>query len=215
MNLFFTTQNNNSSNNNQSHREVLIDKKGHDKQAKLLQIATISTTQSIIQERSKMGNAPPVPERPSVPEGKTRICVSGFGISHNVARAYQLATTIASTYPDKYETWFYFSSIGFRKFLEIIKNDIPDSEKTKETTTDKGTTVVDHHSAPFVWLESGVNTDGTGKTFDVKGGNDMFCSWAAKEFPNDTTIQELATTKPSLKELFFNNKDQGTWNATK
>jgi hypothetical protein len=51
-----------------------------------------------------MGNAIPIPLRPPVPSGKTRICVAGFGISHNTARAQKLASAIASSYPEQFET---------------------------------------------------------------------------------------------------------------
>mmetsp|Transcript_26684 Transcript_26684/g.40926 ORF Transcript_26684/g.40926 Transcript_26684/m.40926 type:complete len:160 (+) Transcript_26684:28-507(+) len=155
-----------------------------------------------------MGNT--APARPAVPAGKTRICISGFGISHNVSRAQQVADIIASTYPDKYETWYYFSTPGFRALLKEIKAELPEREMGKESTTDKGTTVATHHSAPFVWFEQAAGNGNDGKTYNVKGGRDLFCAWAVKEFPNDTKIQELAGTGPSLTEVVFNSNAKGT-----
>mmetsp|Transcript_6446 Transcript_6446/g.9771 ORF Transcript_6446/g.9771 Transcript_6446/m.9771 type:complete len:179 (-) Transcript_6446:169-705(-) len=166
-----------------------------------------------------MGNTSgtPIPERPPVPAGKTRICVSGFGISHNSAGAKNLADAIVSAHPDKYESWYYFNSFGYKKFLRVILNELPDSEKGKESTMDKGTTVGQHHSSPFVWLESGGQTNADskaveGKTYEAQGGRDKFCLWAQKEFPGEESIQALASTdSPSLSILFFDSSSPGTW----
>ena len=104
-----------------------------------------------------MGNyfTVPVPDRPEIPSGKTRICVAGFGISPHTGRAKNIASAIANKYGDKYETWFYFSSFGFSSFLnDTLKPEIPDDQKKKEGTKDKGKTIAEHTSSPFVWLES-------------------------------------------------------------
>lgn len=154
-----------------------------------------------------MGNT--IPKRPPVPEGKIRICVAGFGVSNNVARAKHIADAIVKAHPDKYESWFYFNTFGFKALLQSVLEELPDSEKQKQSTTDKGTTVGQHHSAPFCWLEE---TTGSKKTFDVKGGRDMLATWAQKDFPNEESIQALTSIEaPSFKEMFFDNNDLGTW----
>merc|ERR1719444_533758 len=102
-----------------------------------------------------MGSGPSVPLRPPVPAGLTRICVAGFGTSHNVGRAQKLAAAVAEAHADKYETWFYFSNLGYGKFLKTVLEELPADQKAKQSTLDKGTTVGQHHSAPFVWFEQG------------------------------------------------------------
>jgi hypothetical protein len=170
-----------------------------------------------------MGNAVPIPERPAVPEGMTRICVAGYGTSHNVGRAQKLASTIAKAYPRKYQTWFYFSNFGFAQFLSILKAEIPEDQKSHPSTKDKGKTMAEHTSAPFVWLETTTattttaTTDGVdeknNKVITAKGGGDMFRDWAREEFPENNDIQELAKTEtPSMSEMFFDNATPGgTW----
>ena len=162
-----------------------------------------------------MGNSVPIPERPAVPKGKTRICVTGYGISHNVGRAQRLASTIAKAYPQKYQTWFYFSTFGFSQFLAIIKAEIPEDQRSHPSTKDKGKTMAEHTSAPFVWLETTTATAGADekKTITAKGGGDMFREWARKEFPENADIQELAKTEPpTISEIFFDNATPGgTW----
>jgi hypothetical protein len=168
-----------------------------------------------------MGNSVPIPERPAVPKDKTRICVAGYGISHNVGRAQRLASTIAKAYPQKYQTWFYFSTFGFSQFLNIIKAEIPEDQKSHPSTKDKGKTMAEHASAPFVWLETAATTTTTttagtdqNKTIiTAKGGGDMFREWARKEFPENADIQELAKAEtPTMSESFFDNATPGgTW----
>ena len=60
---------------------------------------TITTVCISIDIVCTMGNTIS-PERPPVHEGKTRICVAGFGISHNVGRAQRLVELIAKTHPN-------------------------------------------------------------------------------------------------------------------
>jgi hypothetical protein len=155
-----------------------------------------------------MGNKVPVPERPAVPAGKTRICVAGFGISHNVGGAQKLASAIAAEYPDQYETWFYFSTFHFHDFLKTLKEEIPEHQKSQSSTLDKGKTMGEHTSAPFVWFERADEP-----AFEAKGGRDKFCEWAGTEFPNVESIQALASVdEPSFKGMFFDNDTpSGTW----
>jgi hypothetical protein len=165
-----------------------------------------------------MGNSVPIPERPAVPKGQTRICVAGYGISHNVGSAQRLASAIAKAFPQKYQTWFYFSNFGFVQFLNTIKTEIiPEDQKLLPSTKDKGKTMAEHTSAPFVWLETTTTDGGDDEqqttTITAKGGGDMFREWARKEFPEHGEIQELAKAEtPSISEIFFDNATPGgTW----
>lgn len=149
-----------------------------------------------------------VPPRPPVPADKTRICVSGFGVSHNTGRAQKLASAIAKEHPDKYETWFYFSTFQFKDFLKTLKQEIPEEQQSKLSTMDSKTkTIAVHSSAPFVWLERRDNQ------IEAIGGRDKFCDWATNEFPGEEPIQALSSVEePPYSELFFDNSTPGgTW----
>ena len=50
-----------------------------------------------------------------MPAGKVRVCVAGFAVSHNVGRAAAVARAIVASYPDQFESWFYFDSKGARE----------------------------------------------------------------------------------------------------
>jgi len=169
-----------------------------------------------------MGNKIPIPKCPPVPAGKTRICVTGYSISHNVGQAQKLAAAIAEVHPDKYETWFYFSNRGFKPFLaEFLQERLPDDQKGLPSVIGSDKTLAEHTSAPFCWLErggtavAGEDDKVEGKTYEVKGGRDMLCQWAGKEFPEDESIQALSSVKtPPIKNIFqgFDNKTPGgTW----
>eukprot|EP00567_Pseudictyota_dubia_P018666 CAMPEP_0197433230 /NCGR_PEP_ID=MMETSP1175-20131217/1161_1 /TAXON_ID=1003142 /ORGANISM="Triceratium dubium, Strain CCMP147" /LENGTH=160 /DNA_ID=CAMNT_0042961549 /DNA_START=35 /DNA_END=517 /DNA_ORIENTATION=+ len=153
-----------------------------------------------------MGNSVPVPERPPVPEGKTRICVAGFGISNNVGYAQMLASAIAEKFPDKYETWFYFSNFGYREFLKDFQaNHLPDDYKDKPCSMDKNSkTFATQTAAPLVFFQS---ADGT---IVPKGGRDLFCQWAAEEFKDHPDIVDKAdVATPPMKYSFFDHKTPG------
>jgi len=159
-----------------------------------------------------MGNrfATPVPARPAVPAGKTRICVAGFGISHHTGRAQKIAAMIANKNSDKYETWFYFSTLGYRSFLkDDILPKIPDDQKSKPGTTDKGKTIGEHTSSPFVWLETSTGEGGTAANYTAIGGRDKFVAWVDETFPNDAELKELTKDEPGHKEVFFDNATPG------
>ena len=155
-----------------------------------------------------MGNmlTPAIPSRPPVPTGVTRICLSGFGISHNAGRAHKVAALIAKKYPKDYETWCYYSTFGFKKFLETVIPDFPADQKAKPSTTDKGKTIENHSTSPFVWLEV---TKGGVKEYTALGGRDMFCKWVDENFPNDAELMALTKGEPPLSACFFNNKTPG------
>jgi len=164
-----------------------------------------------------MGNklATPVPSRPPVPPGVTRICVAGFGASHHTGRAQKIAALIAKHNPNEYETWFYFSTFGYHAFLkDDIMPLIPDDQKSKPGTTDKGKTIGEHTSSPFVWLEE-TSAQGTSAaadtttTYTALGGRDMFAEWVNKKFPEDEELKELTKDVPPLTECIFDNATPG------
>ena len=153
--------------------------------------------------------AVPVPPRPPVPPTKTRICVAGYGLSHNTGRAQRLAAAIAAAHPSRYETWFYFSTFCYRDFLESIKTEIPEEQKSLPSTLDTGApSMVQHRSAPFVWFERAAAPQ-----FQAVGGRDKFCDWSRTEFAHQEDIQAWTSLEePPLTELFFDNATPGgTW----
>ena len=152
----------------------------------------------------------PVPERPPVPEGKTRICIAGFGVSPNVARARAVATEIAKAHPDKYETWFYFSTFGYLRFLKDFQaKDLPEEYKDKPCSADSNPkTFATQTSAPLVFFQT---PEGA---LEPKGGQDLFSAWAVKEFPDNAEIAAAAKIGVSLSptEMFYPNEmPQGTY----
>lgn len=137
----------------------------------------------------------PTPRGP-VPEGKTRICVAGFGISHHTNRAGKLARAIQAALPDKYETWFYFDTKGYRPaFLTQIKSELPEEQQKAFAA---------HRTSPFCWLETTANgEDGKAvRRLDAKGGRDRLSEWAMKTFPDEKSITEIAGKPPSLTEFW-------------
>lgn len=149
-----------------------------------------------------MGGSASVPDRPRVPLGVTRICVTGFSTSHNVGRAANLAAAIASAYPEKYETWYYFSNFGYRKMLDSLKEEIPVEQRKNRGNLDNEKTIGEHKSAPFVWLErseEGVDE----KEIVAIGGRDMFAQWAGNLFTDNESIQSLSdVAAPPAREMF-------------
>lgn len=139
------------------------------------------------------------PLRPTVRDGVTRICVCGFDFSPNVGRAVILATKIAEAFPDKYETWFYITTLKHYAFVKKMQTEdgwLPDPPKEQWPEPPDGCSanrdgVQKHTSAPFVWLEY------PDKTKRYVGGRDYFCVWASKqeEFANIKEIRELALKK--------------------
>jgi hypothetical protein len=136
-----------------------------------------------------MGNTPikAIPARNPVSVGKIRLCVGGFTFSHHTSRASTLARKIVSKYPDEYESWFYLSSKGYGGLLEQIKAEMTEDQREKFSS---------HKTSPFCWIET---SDGKK---DCLGGRDMFCKWADEKFPEDSEIQKLTMSEPSLTELF-------------
>jgi len=170
----------------------------------------------------------PLP-RPPVPDGLTRICVSGFGISHHTGRARAIASAIAEQYPEKYETWYYFDTRGFRpSFLESIKGEMSESgsDSTGSTSTDDfseelKTILTEHSSSPFCWLEQTADNKNKKeqKAYTPVGGRDSLCEWAVKTFADgedekkkNEAILALCHSEPTRawKEIKFDATTPGT-----
>merc|ERR1711998_298597 len=111
--------------------------------------------------------------------------------------------------PAEYETWFMFDNSAFRPFLKEQLLQFNETERAKESTNDKGTTVAEHHSMPFVWLES---SDAEGKrVLTAIGGRDKFDEWARKEFANVPEIVAEAHEGFSVsKDVFFDNESRSS-----
>mmetsp|Transcript_10945 Transcript_10945/g.16839 ORF Transcript_10945/g.16839 Transcript_10945/m.16839 type:complete len:159 (-) Transcript_10945:208-684(-) len=138
--------------------------------------------------------------RLAVPSGKTRICVAGFGVSHHTGRARKIADTIAKVYPDKYETWYFFSTIGFRPdFLNSVKESLSQEDQKK---------LESHKTSPFCWLEL---SDGTKTGI---GGRDRLCEWVQANFDVSDEKNEpfvsLTKNEPTVTEVFFDAIKPGT-----
>jgi len=151
---------------------------------------------------NKMGCTASVPlGRPGVPTGMIRLCVSGFGISHHTGRAKEIVDTIVQTYPDEYESWYYFDTFGFRpQFLTSIKS---------ELTLEQQNEFKDHNTSPFCWVE----TPNSRQPFAI-GGRDKLCEWVFKHFADNeqnAKILKLCREMPSRrKDAFFNSNQPGT-----
>lgn len=149
---------------------------------------------------------PSLDREPSVHTHTNNKQVSGFGISHHTGRARAIATAVAEAYPEKYETWFYFDTRGFRPgFLASIE---------KEITENGGAFPEGHSSSPFCWFEeqSGENN----KTYTGIGGRDRLAEWAKKTFAESESKHEaiwnLSRAEPprEWKELRFDCSSPGT-----
>ena len=87
--------------------------------------------------------------------------------------------------------------------------ELPAEQKAKLGTTDKGKTIGEHSSSPFVWLEkSKSNND---KEYVALGGRDMFCKWIEETLPDDKDINELSKSPPPVSEAFFNSFVEGNY----
>jgi len=148
-----------------------------------------------------MGGKYSTPDRPMVPENVTRICVARIGGSPHGGRAYKLAVLLSSK--PGYETWFY-KNMNYKKFLAEILQEIKENcsaeVKEKQSTNDKGSTILEHHSIPFCWLEQ---TIAGKRSLTPLGGRDMLTAWALETFPDDEAITAVAVTdyKPQWGDL--------------
>merc|ERR1712146_788282 len=118
------------------------------------------------------------------------------------------------TYPDKYETWHYFDNSGYKGFLEKQPLEFSEDERAKPSCNDvafvkPATTVAEHYSTPFIWLES---SDSEGKrVLTAIGGRDKFDEWARKEFAGVPEIVEEAQEGFSFsRDVFFNNDSKSS-----
>ncbi len=134
-----------------------------------------------------MGNAAAVaaPVYPPL-NNKTRICLTGFKVSTHAGRAQQVASLVAATYPDLYETWFRYGwpSEHYAFHAEL-------SEKFGLTGSDHR--LAAHKSSPFVWFESKTQSEGAvpfpgreGVWALPIGGRDDLCAWVVKTFPEQS-----------------------------
>jgi hypothetical protein len=146
-------------------------------------------------------NSKLVPARPVPAEGLVRVCVAGFGLSHHTGRARAIAERIVEGQPDKFESWFYFDSKGFRGeggFLPTLLTELSEEDQKKFAA---------HKQSPFTWLEY---PDGH-KT--ALGGRDRLCDWVNNDsgefketFAADKVLQKLTNSGPGLGELWVNEK---------
>lgn len=142
-------------------------------------------------------NCPPQSE---VPRGKIRICVAGTTYSPYVGRAHKLAHHLATTYPDKFESWYYWDSKGayFRFIIDTF-------DKVPFPAAVKG-----HSTTPLIWLE--VNkADATGPSalpaneldgnaiLEVVGGNDKFQVWTKQHTAKADGTPLLANPNPTAE----------------
>jgi len=139
-----------------------------------------------------MGNTPEpeLPPRNPVPEGKTRICVSGYTISIHFKRARNVAYEIAKADPNAYETWFYGPPRD--KYFEWLTN-----FKQTEAVPDEWK---DHKTSPICWFER------PGQPIEIIGGRDKLCEWTIKNFP-DSPAAKLADSSV-FSELFGDEPKQ-------
>jgi hypothetical protein len=148
-----------------------------------------------------MGCAASTPlSRSKVPEGKTRLCVSGFGLSHHTGKARQIVDTIVREYPEEYESYFYFDTKGFRPdFIDAIKSELSEEQQNE---------FKDHNTSPFCWLET---ADGE-KPYAL-GGRDNLCEWVVKnlsETEKSKKILKLCGEEPSKLKDALVSKAPGT-----
>ena len=161
--------------------------------------------------------AQPLPRPATVREGVTRVCVSGFGISHHTGRARAIAAAIADAYPEQYETYYYFDTRGYRPdFLDSIKREIEESMVGTIDDTRKAI-LADHKSSPFCWLEETADKDEKEKKKMIPlGGRDRLCDWAIATFDENDSKNEpilsLCKTEPkrTWSEIKFDATTPGT-----
>merc|ERR1711998_186864 len=163
-----------------------------------------------------MGSSSSAPLRTQIPRGVTRIHIAGMqgpfqGMgSPNVGKARRVAELIRTMQPASFETWYYLDNLGYKGFLKEQLLQFDEAERAKQSCNDvafvksRATTVAEHHSTPFVWLES---SDAEGKrVLTAIGGRDKFDEWARKEFADVPEIAAEAQEGFSFtKDVFFDN----------
>eukprot|EP00388_Colpodella_angusta_P037656 GDKK01042170.1.p1 GENE.GDKK01042170.1~~GDKK01042170.1.p1 ORF type:complete len:204 (+),score=26.04 GDKK01042170.1:23-613(+) len=143
-----------------------------------------------------------MPQSP-VPAGKIRICVASFNLSRWGGRAHHLAAHLAKTYPDKFESWYYFDGMG-----QVYRYMIDTFDKVPFPTNIKG-----HNTSPLVWLEVNksvangasaeeINTIDGNAILEVLGGCSEFQSWVKQHTAKvDGTAVEPAPQPLSPEEV--------------
>jgi hypothetical protein len=142
----------------------------------------------------------PLP-RPPVPEGKTRLCVAGFGASPHTGRARAIVDAMVKLYPDEYESWYYFDTRGFRPdFLNSVKATLSEEQQNGS--------LKDHKSSPFCWIE----TPGEETPVGI-GGRDRLCEWVptkVEDNEKNKALLELCNTPAGFGDLIFDHSTPGT-----
>lgn len=126
----------------------------------------------------KFANPAPPPPQTKVPDGKTRICITGYStVSPPSAKAHVIADEIAKADP-QFETWYYWSNTGWSSFAQKRTADCVFPCELKG-----------HSTSPFVYLEQA----GTDSIVPI-GGCDRFAKWAKDKFPNAEAVVKAADT---------------------
>lgn len=138
-----------------------------------------------------------IKSRPPIGEGKTRICVAGFKVSHHTGRARKIADEIQKHEPGVYETWFFFSWPGdYRPSLAYLKeNDFQPFIKAHPDHHIAG-----HITSPIVWFEK-MGENGAIEITPI-GGRDRFCEWAMEKYKDVPSISPLISTDPGFGDAW-------------
>ena len=117
-------------------------------------------------------------------------------MSPHVTRAAKIAREIAKLYPDKYETWFFFTfgpnlrgekGDGQGGLYKQIKDQMNEEDRPKFAA---------HKSVPFCWIES------EGGKIKGVGGRDRLCDWvqAQTDLNQSESIKALVSSEPGVSE---------------
>jgi hypothetical protein len=138
-----------------------------------------------------------VKSRPPIAQGKTRICVAGFKISHHTGRARKIADEIQKHEPAAFDTWFYFSWPGeYRPVLQYLKEN--DFKPFIDAHPDHQ--IAQHQTSPIVWIEK-LGENGAIEVTPI-GGRDRFCEWATEKYKDIPAINQLISTDPGLGDAW-------------
>ena len=144
------------------------------------------------------------PPAPPLKPGVDRFCVAAYSCSPPSAHAHLLADKIAQKYPDKIETYYYFSLLAYFKFLEEKFGKVSFKEIGCEHL--KG-----HDTSPFVWIERDKETaekEGK-KPLECIGGDDKFIEFVNQHF-TDPEIIEFANKPLPMSQMYHANKAPAT-----
>lgn len=144
------------------------------------------------------------PESPPLKPGVDRFCVAAYSASPPSAHAHLLADLIARKYPDKIETYYYFSMFSYFKFLEERFSKVSFAEIGCEHL--KG-----HDTSPFVYIErEPVSAAAEGKKpLECIGGDDKFIEFVNRHF-SDPEIIAFANKPLPMSQMLHYNKAPAT-----